>query len=170
MIRVKQKLPLIVSAILVVVSMVAYNKLLINISPSLKEGLYIKISGDLHRGDTVSFCLHEPYMSIALKNGYIAKGIRCHGSDPLLKKIVAIPGDHVILSDNSIIINGITYAYKTLYYSNNQLIKVYPRGDYPNTSGYWLIGTNAINSWDSRYWGPINKNQIIAKVKPLMTW
>ncbi|MBV9575129.1 MAG: S26 family signal peptidase [Gammaproteobacteria bacterium] len=45
-----------------------------------------------------------------------------------------------------------------------------PRGDYPNINGYWLIGTHAKNSWDSRYWGAIKKENILYVLEPLFTF
>lgn len=54
------------------------------------------------------------------------------------------------------------------YDSKGNSLNSYPRGEYLNSNGYWLIGTGSQHSWDSRYWGPVTDEQILLKVKPLL--
>lgn len=137
----------------------------------MKEGIYIKKYGKISRGDILAFCLEDPYKTIGLHRLYIEKGQRCHGATPLIKEIIAIPGDNVVLTNQYIEVNGITYPYKTLYVdSMGRKLGTYPHGNYFNTQGYWLIGTHALNSWDSRYWGPVSKRQVLYQLKPLLVW
>jgi conjugative transfer signal peptidase TraF len=141
----------------------------INVTPSMKIGLYIKQEGEIKRGDIVLVCLTEPYKTIGLHNQYIMQGSRCNGANSLIKEVVALPNDLVILTDSSLEINGKTYPYRTYYFdSKDRPLSVYPRGKY--RKGYWLIGTNNDHSWDSRYFGPINKNQILCKLKAILVW
>lgn len=143
---------------------------LINVTPSMKLGAYRKSFGKINRGDVVSLCLPNKYKKFGLSQSYILKGKKCLGADPLIKEVVAIPGDVVILNDNDIVVNGVQHDYVTLHYDKNgNALDVYPRGKY-KIKGYWLIGTHAKNSWDSRYWGPIAQSKILNKLKPLLTW
>jgi conjugative transfer signal peptidase TraF len=145
--------------------------LLINITPSMKLGLYIKASGNIKPGDIVAFCLAEPYKILGLTKTYIQQGSKCGGTDPLIKQVIAIPGDNVVLADNYIEVNSYKQFYPTLHQdSAGRSLAAYPRGTYSNTQGYWMIGTHAKNSWDSRYFGPIENAQILYKLKPLLTW
>ena len=168
----KRKYPLvIIISIVLVVVILSYLGILINLTPSMKLGFYMKSNSLSQHGDTVAFCLADPYKTIGLEKLYLEKGRKCKGADPLIKKVIAIPGDNVTLSDSFVEVNGIKYFYQTSYKdSEGRALSVYPRGDYPNTPAYWMIGTNAKNSWDSRYWGPVLKDRILYKMIPILTW
>lgn len=145
--------------------------MLINWTPSIKQGIYIKESGVIHRGNLVALCLPEPYQSLALSRAYVMNGDACHGTIPLLKEVIAVPGDEVKLTEDVIQVNGRAYFFKTE--QNDHLgrpLMAYPKGDYKNTQGYWFLGNNSPHSWDSRYWGPLAQKQIIYKVKPLIVF
>lgn len=133
-------------------------------------GLYAikSINKPLKDGDIVAVCLVAPYQNIGLARSYILAGSRCNGSAPLIKMIIAIPGDSIILADEEITVNNFVYHYPTeTYDSKHRQLPKWPRGNYPNTKGYWLIGTNNSHSWDSRYWGFVQYTQIIYLLKPL---
>lgn len=171
-IKLRKKYPLLVSAIFLGIVLSCYLiGLEINVTPSMKKGLYVRTYGILSKGNIISFCLGEPYKTLGLKNLYLEAGRKCGGANPLIKIVIAVPGDNVTLSDQYIEVNKTRYAYKTQYIDSiGRKLNVYPRGHYPHTNGYWVIGTNANNSWDSRYWGAITKDQILCKLKPLLTW
>jgi conjugative transfer signal peptidase TraF len=165
-IRIFRKYPFLILAI--ISSSILIIKLIgltINITPSMKEGFYVKTGGAIKRGDIVAACLIDPYKSIGLKNHYIEKGTKCDGVVPVIKRILAIPGDNVLLTSNNIIVNNIAFPFKTLSTdSSGRILNIYPRGKYFHLTGYWLIGTGSEKSWDSRYWGPVYANQILYKL------
>lgn len=141
----------------------------INITPSMKKGIYIGTYGEIKKGDIVAACLVDPYKAIGLRQNYIERGTRCDGSDPIIKQVVAVPGDDVELTYEYIIVNNIRLPFKTgKKDSAGRNLNIYPRSKYLNTNGYWLIGTNSLNSWDSRYWGPVLHKQVLYKLKLLM--
>lgn len=143
----------------------------INVTPSMEEGIYIRDINQIHRGDIVALCLADPYKTLGLIRGYVEKGRRCQGTDPLIKAVIAIPGDEVTLTDRFIRVNNVIYPYQTFYTDSlHRKLPVYPRGKYLHIQGYWLIGTHSACSWDSRYWGEIQANKILYKLKPLLTW
>ncbi len=170
--RLRKKYPLFIIIALFSIGAVAkYSGLIINITPSMKQGLYVKRQGDVKRGDIVLVCLGEPYQTIGLQRLYLIKGRSCQGTDPLIKEVIAIPEDDIILTDNFIQVNHIKYHCSTYYRdSKGRPLVVYPRGLYKNTSGYWLIGNYDVKSWDSRYWGPVSRKQILSVLRPLLTW
>jgi conjugative transfer signal peptidase TraF len=170
--HIKQRYPIfLLIAFLVVASLVYKSGLILNVTPSMKRGLYLSQKGIIGRGDIVSACLIEPYKQVGIARNYIEKGEKCNGSDPLIKQVIAVPGDDVMLTDSYIEVNGDIYPYKTYYQDSLQRpLAVYPRGKYFKTKGYWLIGNHDMKSWDSRYWGPVSKEQIISKLKPVLTW
>lgn len=125
--------------------------IIINTTPSMPEGLYIREHGLPHRNDIVALCLPEPYQSFGLARFYIARGHTCQKSESLIKQVVAIPGDTVVLRKNAMQVNQVTYAYPTADHDGaGRILFHYPIGVYYHTTGYWLIGTHAANSWDSR--------------------
>ncbi len=172
-----QKYPFVILALTVFIFLMfvyGKNKLIINTSPSIPLGIYAlePISGQLKQNDLIAFCLNKKDQDFALSHGYILAGTRCNGSStPLLKSIIAIPGDNVTLTNTEIIVNNKIYNYPTQQYdSMHRLLPSWPRDNYQNTLGFWVIGTNNIKSWDSRYYGFINRSQIIYLLKPLCLW
>lgn len=169
----KNKYPLVILLLLAVLWVVTENSILVlNLTPSMPRGLYVKeFSSEINRSDIVLVCLNDPYKNLGLAKGYLVKGKKCQGSDPLLKSVIAIPGDNVVLYDDYVMVNGVKLPYPTLSFdSKNRPLTPYPRKTYLNTSGYWLIGTHDKRSWDSRYWGPVARQQIISKIKSLIFW
>lgn len=144
--------------------------LFVNISGSMPRGLYFKAAGEIHRGDIVAFCPREETQKLGLSRKYLIHGIRCKWSEPLMKKVIAVPGDIVILSANSLSVNGKKTNYDALSKdSHGRILKAYPAGIYKHTSGYWVKGTDSPKSWDSRYFGPVPPKNILWKIKPLWT-
>lgn len=153
----------------------AQKYFVINISSSRPIGLYYiekltpSSSKTIKRGDIVAICLMHKVERLGLQRQYIMPGTQCHKSKPLIKTIFAVPGDSLILILEKITLNGKNYSLKTLKTdSQNRALEIYPRGIYKHTVGYWVIGTYAFNSWDSRYWGPLQEEQILFQLHPVL--
>ncbi len=146
--------------------------IMLNVTPSIPIGIYkTHPPTAMQRGDIVALCLSDPDKEYGLTRHYIQMGTKCHDSDPLIKKIIAVPGDTVRLQDGFMVVNHQELLFKTYYKDNAQRsLKVFPRGLYQQTSGYWMIGDHSPYSWDSRYWGPIARNQILYKLSPLIVF
>lgn len=165
----KMKKRYLILILLLLILVIFASKVVLNFTPSMKIGLYLKQKGEIKKGDIVLVCLSEPYKTIGLQHHYIMKGNKCAGTEPLIKKVIAIPNDKVILTDEYLKVNGQKFAYPTYYFdSQNRPLKVFPRGKYQQ--GYWLIGTNDKRSWDSRYWGFVNRDQILVKLRAFLLW
>lgn len=137
----------------------------------MPRGIYVKKFSEVTRGDIVAICLDSSHRQQGIKNHYLKFGFGCAGSQPLIKQVMAIPGDKVTLTDHSLAVNGKIYAYPTFYRDHlGNPLSVFPRGTYSPTHHYWLLGTHNAHSWDSRYWGPIPHHQIIENLKPLLIW
>jgi conjugative transfer signal peptidase TraF len=137
-------------------------------------GFYQRVvSTQIKRGDLVSVCLPKQIAVIALQRGYLRAGSCPSKVIPVLKQVVAIPGDTVILTNSSITVNGINYAAPFMSTDHNKkpMQKFISNGLYPPSHGYWLYGSNdAVKSWDSRYYGSVNRSAILAVYKPLLTF
>lgn len=96
-----------------------------------------------HRGDIIVF--HPPERP---------------GSDPFIKRVVAVGGDTIAVRDGYLYVNGIR--------QQEPYVKEYPIvGDFPETAvpeGYvWAMGDNRNNSGDSRVFGPVRLDAIMGE-------
>jgi signal peptidase I len=120
-----------------------------SMEPTLLEGdrvLVYRLAYRFHppeRGDIIVF--HPPGRS---------------GSDPYIKRIVAVAGDVVAVHDGVLWLNGQP--------QDEPYLKEHPiLGEYPETRiepGYvWAMGDNRNNSGDSRVFGPVSVDLIMGK-------
>ncbi len=86
-----------------------------------------------------------------------------------IKRIIGLPGETIEVDNNVVKINGQVLDEKYLTDS----LKDEWSGNVPPTkldsNHYFAMGDNRINSFDSRYWGPLDKNAIIGLVR-LRLW
>lgn len=72
----------------------------------------------------------------------------------LIKRVVGIPGDEISEVQGWLLINGIPVGHSQFGgYSYNL-----------NETQFFIVGDNEENSVDSRYFGPISREEIIGKV------
>src|ERR1700720_3671577 len=92
----------------------------------------------------------------------------CAGSEEgdLVKRVIALPGQTIYSSGNSIYVNGRLLAEPYLPHydplgppiASRQHPYRVPPGE------FYMLGDNRADSCDSRYWGPIKGSSIIGKV------
>ena len=88
----------------------------------------------------------------------------------LVKRVIALPGQTIYSSGNSIYVNGRRLAEPYLPHydplgppiASRQHPYRVPRGE------FYLLGDNRAISCDSRYWGPIKGSSIVGKV--VLVW
>ncbi len=118
----------------------------VSMRPTLEEGDRILINrlayrfGEPSRGDVV--VLHSPV----------------NADEDLVKRIVALAGDTVAVSDGRLYLNGV--AQQEPY-----LLEEYIQGDMPETvvpqGEVFVMGDNRNNSGDSRMFGPVGTDSLI---------
>jgi signal peptidase I len=96
----------------------------------------------------------------------------CLGEGDLVKRVIALPGQTIYSSGNSIYVNGRLLAEPYLPHddplgppipdASSQHPYRVPPGE------FYVLGDNRADSCDSRYWGPITGSSIIGKV--VLTW
>jgi signal peptidase I len=88
----------------------------------------------------------------------------------LVKRVIALPGQTIYSSGNSIYINGKLLAEPYLPQDDQLGLAIASRQDpYRVPPGeFYVLGDNRAISCDSRYWGPIEGSSIIGKV--VLVW
>jgi conjugative transfer signal peptidase TraF len=143
-----------------------------NLSASMPIGFYHAFKTDLiKQGDIISACLPDNVTNEGLQRGYLSKGKCANGAIPVIKQVIAIPGDDVILTIDGITVNGHFYLapHRAVDHNNLPIKQFVTMGQYSNTLGYWLYGVHApLDSWDSRYFGAVAQQHIINVVRPVL--
>ena len=106
---------------------------------------------DVHEGDIVVFT-HPPLD-------------QCPGAGDLIKRVIAMPGQTIYSSGNTIYINGHPLAEPYLP-ADDPLGPPVASRQHPYRvppGEFYVMGDNRADSCDSRYWGPIQGSSIIGK-------
>ena len=116
-------------------------------NPTINEGEYIyslKYCYCLDRNDIV--------IANPKKLDWLAK------NEDIVKRIVAVEGDHVVIKDGNLYINGVQDNMVPGYQYKDDVDIVIP------DDCYYLLGDNRANSYDSRKFGVVHKDEIAGKV------
>ncbi len=142
----------------------------INTSPSLPLGLYMATHKAV--SNLIEFCPAQPFASLAIARGYRDQGT-CHdGAAPLLKPVVAEPGDIIDLSSRGIEVNGklLPDTAPLRRDTKGRFLKAWVFGRYVVEPGtVWVASSYNRRSFDSRYFGPVPTSSIREYLRPLLT-
>lgn len=145
-----------------------------NYTASMPIGFYWRVmSAHIKRGDLVSICLTDQLAKVALQSGYLKVGNCPSGVVPMLKQVIAIPGDTISLNNYSVTVNQTRYVapFNVVDHNNKPIQKFITNGTYQLSDSYWVYGANdPLKSWDSRYYGAVSKAIITGVYKPLLTF
>jgi len=142
-------------------------QLRINASESLPVGIY-RVSPT---GAFVEFCPDDHGLSA--QRHYRARGVCPDGADPLLKPVVARPGDEVVLSTAGMAVNGKLLPNTTPLArdSEGRPLARWAPGQYRTPAGtLWVASTYNSRSYDSRYFGPIRESTVRGRLRPVLVW
>lgn len=140
--------------------------LVINTSPSVTPGLYLRSSEQPAIGKLVDFRIPPA------ARDYVRGRTGNDGEDwYILKPIAAGPGDRVDTTGTWLIINDRQVALMPPETDANGRRLPLWRADRAMRSGEFFVFSNRIpNSFDSRCYGPIRREQISAVRKALIVW
>lgn len=145
-----------------------YWGLYLNISDSMPKGFYRQVQAASVRGSLAVSCLTPSIATYGLERGYLVPGACPTGIQPVMKKIIAIPGDNIQIRHGYLIINHIPHPeLKIAMLDSKQrpLQLFYPSRSYVIGEGqYMLVSDYVVNSWDSRYWGPVGIEKLVVAV------
>ncbi len=144
------------------------------VTPSVPEGIWWIRDWGFDRaavtaGTYISMCLPERSVQIARERAYIPAGW-CPGHiAPIVKRVAAVPGDIVRISNAGMFVNGrpVKNTRRFAFDERGRPIPAIRPGTYKvRADQYWLVG-DALHSWDSRYWGPVRMTPGIGIASPL---
>jgi type IV secretory pathway protease TraF len=124
------------------------------VTPSMPQGFYfIKPIKDIKRGDIVIFSPPPIALTFLLKNHLIPQ------NGLLMKYVFALPGDKTCKHDKAIWINShnIAPVYQLKDLPNKKFCQVLKNNE------YLLMSIKVQRSFDGRYFGPVNKKNIIGR-------
>ena len=143
----------------------------VNLTGSIPVGMYHVVGDatDLHRGDVVLACLPARVAALAHTRGYIPGGGHCAGGTaPVGKLVMALPGDTVVVALSGLAVNGATVKWsRPLDHDRDgrPLPRLSIGRSLVDARSIWLIGSSSY-SFDSRYFGPIPRSNVLVRVRP----
>jgi conjugative transfer signal peptidase TraF len=136
-------------------------RLVWNVTASVPIGLYWARPGTaIRRGDLALVPVPDTVRSLAAARGYIPTGIS------LIKPVAAVAGDVVCAVGTTISINGHLVAERQTSDSHGRVLPWW-QGCGPLRSSEFLVLAPSRDSFDSRYFGPVNGQDVIARLVPL---
>jgi len=143
----------------------------LNPSDSIPIGLY-KISGSSgFKNKYVIFCPdNRDEFKRAVERGYISKGFCQSGFGYMMKKVVAIEGDIISVTDKGVIVNNKIQSYSTPLTKDgaNRALNQWRINDYQLKHNELLTMTDQDKwSFDGRYYGLIKTNQVKGVITPI---
>ncbi|MQB33955.1 conjugative transfer signal peptidase TraF [Rhizobium rhizogenes] len=144
----------------------------LNLTPSEPLGLWRieALNRSTEVGDLVFICPPSNASFIeALERGYLRRGLCRGGFAPLIKTIVALPGDRVVISGEVVIDDRpIPASAVRATDGAGRAIHPYPGGVVP--PGHLFLHSSFASSYDSRYFGPIPASGLLGQARPVFTF
>jgi conjugative transfer signal peptidase TraF len=140
------------------------SRLTVNVTSSMPRGLYwLRPSGAIDRGSVVCLAVPRSMRMLVAQRRYLPP--RFH----LLKRVVALPGDHVCTDDRRYVVKDhLVSAVAAQDLLGRPLPSPYPFcGTVP--PGVAFVAAAGNSSLDSRYFGPVPINALTPSV-PLWTF
>lgn len=146
----------------------------INTTKSIPVGLYWTSGATVGKGAYVMFC--PPRVGVfneAKERGYIGAGF-CPGSyGYMMKRVLAAKDDTVQFADDGVRVNGALLPLSAIRKAD-QAGRPLPRFQHDRytlgASEVLLMSDVSATSFDGRYFGPVNRSQIVTVIRPVFTW
>ena len=125
-------------------------------------------------GTSMDSTLKEGEMGFAIKDNFLINIDRediiifqKEGRE-IIKRVIGVPSDHIKITQEGVYVND-TFIEEPYLKEGNEQYTFNGLNAYKNIilgeDDYFVLGDNRVNSYDSRYYGPIKKEQITGKLK-----
>nr|WP_244301590.1 conjugative transfer signal peptidase TraF [Stappia sp. P2PMeth1] len=143
----------------------------LNLTPSYPLGLWriVPLDRPIATGDLVFICPPDnAAFSQAHERGYVRRGLCSGWLSPLIKTVVALPGQLVVV-DVGITIDGSVLAHSDIRRTDaeGRALSSWSGGIVP--AGYLFLHSTFAGSYDSRYFGPIPASGVLGLARPVLT-
>lgn len=146
----------------------------INDTKSIPLGLYWLTNDPIEKGAYVLFCPPQaPIFEEAKHRGYIGSGVCPGGFGYMMKRVLAAKNDTVSITDEGVCVNGERLPLSTPVEADKAgrpLHRFQTAYFTVADSDLLLMSDVSAKSFDSRYFGPINRSQIKGVIRPVLTW
>lgn len=157
-----------------VLVMLLFTGIKINTTESIPLGFYLSSEKRIAVGDYVLVCPPDnAVFKMAKERQYLAFG-SCPGDYPyLMKKVVAMNGDVVDVTDEGVYINGQLQPHSKPLHRDllGRDLPIFEAKNYALSKEEVLLMSDISGiSFDSRYFGALTNNDVKSVIKPLFTW
>jgi conjugative transfer signal peptidase TraF len=144
----------------------------LNMTPSYPLGLWrIEVMQRVPNvGDVVFICPPEvSAFELALKRGYLPRGLCVGGTGPLIKTVAALAGQDIAI-DGRVHIDGRLLDHSELRAvdAEGRALAAFTGGVVP--TGDVFLHSRFPGSYDSRYFGPVPVAGILGLARPILTF
>jgi conjugative transfer signal peptidase TraF len=157
-----------------VLGSLSLSGLMINTTHSIPAGFYRSLpQKEPGRGDYVAYCPAEnENTKMALSRGYYPPGNCPARSSRVFKRVVALAGDHVLIDADRVSINGAPLPHSAQITADNlgRPLPQYRFNRVLSANEVLLMTNSSPTSFDGRYFGPVDQDQIISVIQPIKTW
>jgi len=144
----------------------------LNLTPSAALGLWriAPLELPVTIGESVFICLpNRPAMQAARARGYLRAGLCSGGNAPLIKRVVALAGQRVVVSDH-LLVDGVRIeASHLLKHDAKGRPLLHDTGGIVPPGMVYLFSPYP-GSWDSRYFGPVLASGILGLAQEVWTY
>ena len=146
----------------------------INTSKSIPVGLYWTTNAPIGKGAYVLVCPPDAdVFRQARQRGYIGAGF-CPGDyGYLMKQVVATQPDTVTITSEGVRINGERLplsAPRQADQAGRPLPRYQTDGTVLGRAEVLLMSDRSLTAFDGRYFGPVNRSQLVTAITPVLTW
>jgi conjugative transfer signal peptidase TraF len=135
-----------------------------NASESVPRGLYrVRLIESLAVGDLVVVVLPEPLTMYMAKRRYLPVAV------PLIKHVLALPGQSVCRNEGLITIDGMTMGIALTRDRHDHALPVWQGCRLIAQDEVFLMNPGEPASFDGRYFGPVPRTTIMGRAESMLT-
>jgi conjugative transfer signal peptidase TraF len=139
-------------------------RLIWNASASVPIGLYaVRPAGALHVDELLVVMPPEPLATFLDERRYLPRGV------PLLKHVLALPGQTVCRSDRTITVDGVAVGEALDRDHLSCPLPIWRGCRVVGAGDVFLMNRQSEDSLDGRYFGPLPSTTIVGRADPLWT-